>query len=213
MTFPFKLDEAYVPFPKIPRLSRDMVVSEKIDGTNAQIEITQIFTIGDRPVIRVRAGSRNRWLTLENDNYGFCAWVNNNAEELLALGEGNHFGEWWGQGIERGYGLKEKRFSLFNSKRWAERYIYTQLGMHPVILNEGQQFAPDCCCVAPVLYRGAFDLSKVDVCIAHLRAFGSAAAPGFTAPEGVIVFHTAANALFKKTLDRDVEFKARVMKV
>lgn len=27
----------FVEFPKIPRLSRDIIVTEKIDGTNAQI--------------------------------------------------------------------------------------------------------------------------------------------------------------------------------
>ena len=30
----------FQPFPKIPRLSREIVITEKIDGTNAQILIT-----------------------------------------------------------------------------------------------------------------------------------------------------------------------------
>ncbi len=61
-------------------------------------------------------GSRTRWITAQDDNHGFARWVEGNKQELLKLGAGRHFGEWWGSGIQRGYGLQkgEKRFSLFN---------------------------------------------------------------------------------------------------
>ena len=36
-----------------------------------------------------------------------------------------------------------------------------------------------------------------------LRANGSKAAPGFAKPEGIVCFHVAANAGFKKTLEKD----------
>jgi len=36
-----------------------------------------------------------------------------------------------------------------------------------------------------------------------LRIFGSVAAPGFPDPEGIMVYHTAASQLFKKTLEGD----------
>ena len=94
-------------FPKIARLSREIVITEKIDGTNAQIYITEDG--------KIQAGSRNRIITPEQDNFGFARWVEENHEDLLLLGEGRHFGEWWGQGIQRRYNLEEKRFSLFNS--------------------------------------------------------------------------------------------------
>lgn len=32
---------------------------------------------------------------------------------------------------------------------------------------------------------------------------GSVAAPGFANPEGVVIYHTAGNVLFKKTLIKD----------
>ena len=84
-------------FTKIPRLYRDVVVTEKIDGTNAQIYITSDG--------RVLAGSRNRWLTIADDNYGFARWVQAHEEELrVGLGIGRHFGEWWGSGIVNWYG-------------------------------------------------------------------------------------------------------------
>ena len=78
----------FIPFPKIARLSRLAIVSEKIDGTNAQVLITED---GD-----IFAGSRSRWITPEDDNYGFARWVEGNKDTLLKLGPGRHMGEWWG---------------------------------------------------------------------------------------------------------------------
>src|SRR5690242_15477805 len=101
-------------FPKIPRLRRDMVVTEKIDGTNAAIGIkpagTFNFEEGPDPAIIacvgvgdddyvVYAQSRKRLITPDADNYGFARWVVDNAQTLaLDLGPGLHFGEWWGHG-------------------------------------------------------------------------------------------------------------------
>jgi len=172
----------FVEFPKIPRMRREIIVTEKIDGTNAQV-----FVGDDGSVL---AGSRTRWITPEQDNHGFAKWVAERENELRALGPGRHFGEWWGCGIQRGYGLKEKRFSLFNVSRW-------------------QDERPACCHVVPTLYRGIFTTEIVERIVENLRANGSAASPGFMKPEGVIVFHVAANSGFKVTLDRDEEPKSR----
>jgi hypothetical protein len=57
--------------------------------------------------------------------------------------------------------------------------------------------------VVPVLYRGDFDLDAIEGELNVLHAFGSAAAPGFMKPEGVVIYHTAANQLFKVTLEGD----------
>jgi len=168
-------------FPKIPRLSRDCVVSEKIDGTNAQILIAD-----DGAML---AGSRSRWLRPgKQDNFGFAAWVEANREELARLGPGRHFGEWWGNGIQRGYGLKngERRFSLFNVSKW-----------------EDDAARPACCSVVPVLYRGPFCTVKIAQVAAELAFTGSIAMPGFAKPEGIVVFHAASGVLFKKTLEND----------
>src|SRR4051812_35790932 len=99
-------------FTKIPRLSREIVVTEKIDGINGIIAIDEN---GEFAV-----GSRSRFITSENDNAGFAKWAYANKDELLKLGVGFHYGEWWGQGIQRGYDVKEKRFSLFNVLRWSD---------------------------------------------------------------------------------------------
>lgn len=170
-------------FAKIARLTRSMVVTEKIDGTNAQVLVEEDGT--------VRAGSRTRWITPEQDNFGFAQWVANHAAELRALGPGRHFGEWWGQGIQRGYGLTEKRFSLFNVSRWGPN------GTDVLSL-------PACCRVVPVLLDGGdFDTQTIEDCVDQLRRFGSIAAPGYMKPEGVVVFHRASGVLFKKTLEKD----------
>ena len=173
------MDELFQGFPKIARFSRMVVVTEKIDGTNAQILITEdggFFT-----------ASRNRMITPENDNAGFSRWAHANKEELMKLGVGRHFGEWWGSGIQRGYGLTrgEKRFSLFNTSRW------------------GGLDTPECCHVVPVLWCGYFDALPLDDIMLGLLTNGSQAQQGYMKPEGVVIYHTAGNVMFKKTFLND----------
>lgn len=171
-------------FPKIPRLSRYCVITEKIDGTNAQIYI------GDNG--EFAAGSRNRWITPEQDNYGFANWAYRNKDELLKLGPGRHYGEWWGVGIQRNYGLSERRFSLFNTGRWSAPDVEL----------------PRCVSLVPVLYTGIFTDAAVEEAMQSLR-FGSHAAPGFAKPEGVVVYHSASRSYYKRTLDNDAEHKGK----
>lgn len=189
----------FEPFPKLARLSRDCVVTEKLDGTNAQVyvcdpdqiegeEYERILQTPPTAVVDdllVFAGSRTRLITpgKSTDNYGFAQWVWDNAADLVLLGVGRHFGEWWGQGIQRGYGLTEKRFSLFSWRRETE--------------------LPKCVSVVPTLYTGTFDSfmgHQIDV-MDNLKANGSVASPGFMNPEGIVVWHSAARVAFKKTFD------------
>lgn len=96
-------------FPKLSRFSRDIIISEKLDGTNSSIcilnkeleeDLSDFTIIAQNDLYTMRAGSRNKWITTKEDNYGFAKWVEINAEELFKLGEGHHFGEWWGSGIK-----------------------------------------------------------------------------------------------------------------
>jgi hypothetical protein len=186
----------FEPFPKIPRLNKNMTITEKIDGTNAQIMIDDIGPADNRNgydphgvlavlddgvrSYTIKAGSRKRLITPEKDNFGFAKWVQDNAYQLVALGAGRHFGEWWGKGIQRGYGLSERRFSLFNAGRWL-----------------WNQTPPPCCHVVPVLYHGKFDLAQIENVMELLREAGSSAVPGYDNPEGVIIFYE--NHLYKDT--------------
>lgn len=167
-------------WPKIPRLNRSMVVTEKIDGTNAAVLIT-----GDG---QVGAQSRKRLITPEDDNYGFAAWVQEHREVLIdRLGPGRHFGEWWGRGIQRGYGLDERRFSLFNTSRWDSDVVADVPGL----------------AVVPVLYAGGFDTRLVNELVTELQIVGSIAAPPFSRPEGVCVYLPASNSSFKVMVEND----------
>lgn len=172
-------------FPKIARLNRECIITEKIDGTNACVVITPDVVCGQ---------SRNRLLLHEGDSFGFSLWVERNKDALRAtLGEGYHFGEWWGSGIQRRYGLEghDKRLSLFNVERWSAADLSAVTGLG----------------VVPTLYRGPFTTGEVEAAVARLSAQGSLAAPGFSRPEGVVVFHVAANMGFKVTLEKDAEHK------
>ena len=153
-------------FAKIARLSREVVITEKIDGTNAIVFVPEDE---EEPLL---VGSRNRWVPLGESHFDFEKWVAEHASELRGLGPGYHYGEWWGSGIgpRGGYGLPmgEKRWSLFNVSRWAET-------------------RPACCHVVPVLARGVFTSDLVESALMRLREHGSIAAPGFMRPEGVVI--------------------------
>jgi hypothetical protein len=199
-------------FPKIARLSRDVIITEKIDGANAQVLIQPMEDQpADGALVRANglalwAGSRNRWLTKEEDNFGFAAWVERHGEQLMALGPGRHFGEWWGSGIQRGYGLAngEKRWSLFNVSRWCGHGEEPQrIPMADPRVEKYQERCPPCCGVVPVLYSGPFTTSACDLALIQLQQTGSHAAPGYHNPEGIVVFHVAANLGFKKTIEGD----------
>jgi len=192
-------------WPSIPRLSKEIAtVTEKIDGSNSCIRIrpshglynnqTDIVVSSDS--YNIWAQSRTRFLrpTKHEDNFGFAAWVSSNATALVEiLGLGDHYGEWWGNKIQRGYGLTNgtRRFSLFNVRRWEEI-----IDVHP-----GSTDVEELCTV-PLLYQGSF----LDMDLKNLRESlvtnGSVAAPGFKA-EGMVVSLRELNASYKVLLEND----------
>ena len=211
-------------FPKIARLKRQIVVTEKIDGSNGQIGIFPILSeqefeyarandyclivdaeeSGGTPMVFF-VGSRKRWIAPEGtvfdpvnecmlkgtDNFGFANWAFENVNELMKLGEGRHFGEWYGLGIQRGYGLEEKRFALFNTSRWGAHNPNT----------------PACCDVVPVLATG--DDVDTTAVLQDLTELGSSLVPGFMNPEGIIVYHSASRTYYKQTPGKDGKWKEK----
>lgn len=193
----------FIAYPKTPRLFRDIVITEKIDGTNAGVQIQRVDDtyLGDADLVAlssddgtdalytVVAQSRKRLIRVGDDNFGFAAWVRANSVSLVqVLGEGVHFGEWWGSGIQSGYGLDkgEKRFSLFNVRRWKDADLSSVPGLG----------------VVPVLYEGPFMQEVIMSCVDDLRQQGSVAAR-FMKAEGVIVFHTASGQVYKVLCEND----------
>lgn len=178
-------------FPKIPRLNRGMVITEKIDGTNACVAFNDDGT-------EMLCQSRNRAITPDADNAGFASWCHENRESLFNdLGPGRHFGEWWGRKIQRGYGLDDRRFSLFNTSRW-----YMNLGKGAEGGRLVRPFSTSNLGVVPLMYEGEFSNGVIREQVAFLRENGSQIAPGQPA-EGVVVFLPAANQLFKVMCEND----------
>lgn len=185
-------------FSSLTRFSQGWTISEKIDGTNGQIAICEEDYKDAHPNFLLRingfkmyAGSRNRWLTRSSDNRGFARWVEENAEDLLSLGIGRHYGEWYGSGIQRTYGLAggDKRFALFNSARWKD--------------NEDK---PSCCEVVHTFVENTYQDDPEAIArsiMDKLAREGSFQVPGFMDPEGVVLFHRKSGTSFKKTFDYD----------
>jgi len=185
------MSEDFIKYPKTPRFFRDIIVTEKLDGTNAQI------VVGDD--MSVKAGSRNRWITPDDDNYGFARWVYDNAEQLAQiLGPGRHFGEWWGHGIQRGYNLTEKRFSLFNVGRWGGDHSTEETKIAGLLYT------------VPVLFQGTFSEEALETVKLDLETYGSKASPGFMHPEGYIIYHVAGGHTYKVLLENDEKAKGDV---
>jgi len=183
-------------WPKIIRIEnkRKPIFTEKIDGTNACIAIhplspenedhNAITTVGDgiiNPKLGIWAQSRNHFLSPNNDNYGFAKWVEDNKEDLITLGPGHHYGEWWGRGIGRNYGQTERFFSLFNIFKWGSHNSNT----------------PKCCNIVPIIRANTIE----DV-VAELRFFGSKAVPGWMKPEGAVMYEPDAGPYFKIIMDK-----------
>lgn len=200
------MDTPYPSFQSIPRLFRDCTITEKIDGTNGLIEFVHreeflsrypangCFVGVDDIVMMV--GSRNRWLYPAKgmDNAGFAEWAYERASELLkVLGFGKHYGEWWGKGIQRGYGLNEKRFSLFNTTKW-----------NPEVKEAPFKIADFGLYVVPTLYTGLFSTETVGTFLDALVDMGSCAtSEPYNNPEGIVVFHHASGQYFKSTIGND----------
>ena len=124
---------------------------------------------------------------------GFARWVKENIGELLVLGTGMHFGEWWGKGIQKRYSTTEteKHWSLFNTSVWLENF------------DNSKPLCPSCCRVVPVLYYGLFSTSTISNTMSMLSGIGSVASPGCINPEGIVVYHEAGKVFFKKTFEND----------
>ena len=158
-------------FGKIPRDNPfNVTITEKIDGTNACILIDD-----DGKLEAVQ--SRKRFITPEDDNFGFARWVHEHKEELEGLGSGYHYGEWAGPGIQKNHhNLKKKTFLLFNT------YL--------------KDSKPDCCETVPVLFEGVMTSGTV-LCL--FEDLLNNPDPDYT-PEGVVVYYHTFKCRSKHTI-------------
>ena len=159
-------------WPKIPRGGKRLItVTEKMDGTNACIIIKEGVVVG--------AQSRKRLITPEDDNYGFAGWVDRNKEELATLGDGYHYGEWTGLGIQKNpHNLENKTFFMFNTHRW---FVNPNL--------------PSICMVVPVLYHGTYYENMIEDIMLNLKEEAGCV---YT-PEGIVAYEHTTRTMTKYT--------------
>lgn len=173
----------FKPFQSINQIGKlYMSVTQKLHGTNAQILIE-----GDRII----AGCRTRWLSpgKETDNFGFAQFVEDNKQELIEkLGEGRHYGEWCGPGINNGEGLPNKMLFLFNWRRHLSKEEYPKLPITKEVIRHKVY-------TVPLLYNGAVDGNVVALLMETMKLRGSFL-NSFCSPEGVVI--EINNAFYKK---------------
>ncbi len=191
----------YPKFGSIPRWYKTFTISEKIDGSNGLITIhsNELADMTDTPALAeyagysVYAGSRTRWISpgKSTDNHGFAQWVMDNVAEVVKLGVGNHYGEWYGSGINRGYGFDKgvKRFALFNTHKWSDPSV-----------------RPELFDVVPTLWIGSGDdiHQGIHQSLGKLELDGSQITPHeYMKPEGIVIYSHEVGKYWKKTLEHD----------
>jgi hypothetical protein len=190
-------------WPSTPRWHKGLTITEKIDGTNACIVIYNG---------QVKAQSRKRMITPDDDNMGFAKWVYENAGALTdTLGYGYHYGEWYGEGIQKNpLGIEGKRFALFHATKYTEANGYE--------LNKVDGLE-----TVPLLFHGQANLWTIPDIVQDLELYGTkvkgAARRTVTVPglgdtielaaraEGVIVYHKETQAKYKILLENDAYHK------
>lgn len=190
-------DIEFKEFGKIDQIGKlHMSITEKLHGTHAQI---YIFKKEDE-TLDMMVGSRNRWLMPTDDNFNFAKFCYENREEIIAkLGEGRHYGEWIGSGINAGYGLKEKRFVLFNWARWIPK------GND---LDPGALELPARISFVPPLYCGKISMEVINEVMDDLKQNGSKFVPGWMKPEGIVI--NVGGHFYKKVFeDETVAWKKK----
>jgi hypothetical protein len=131
------------------------------------------------------------------DNMGFAKWAYDNKDRLFEfLGEGRHYGEWCGCGIQRRYNMDTKVFALFNTARFGPGRQEIPQDLQDIGLT-----------VVPVLFEGLFASDTVDLAMDELQNTGSVFSEGFMKPEGVVVYHHALRNYFKVTYEHDMTGK------
>jgi hypothetical protein len=159
-------------WPKINRFTQPFVtITEKIDGTNACVIVEDGKVIGAQSRSQLLVHDNSGELTKYNDNAGFAQYVIENQNTLFALGDGYHYGEWAGPGIQKNpHNLNQKYFFLFNTGRFVNDEA---VSLFPYVR------------VVPTLYSGYYEDGIVESVMNMLNI--SAKEKGYI-PEGVCIY-------------------------
>ncbi len=182
-------------WPKIPRGGggETITITEKIDGTNACIIVSEGLVIGAQSrtqllcerelyIVEGFIGEVGKWEN-RSDNYGFADYVRNNENELSKLGDGYHYGEWAGPGIQKNHhNLEKKTLFLFNSDRW----------------RDGRQERPAGVECVPVIYEGEWGPHIIENTMKEL--WDTAKYKGYH-PEGIVIWYHKTRRYEKVTFE------------
>lgn len=218
-----------------PRFHKGLHITEKINGTNAGVSVQgfsyghhvqneipgdAILVVDDEKNVEylVRAQSRKRIITPDNDNFGFAKWVWENADGLAnLLGYGYHYGEWYGEGIQgNDLAVQGRWWALFNTWHWGamphvERLLDSGIPniTHVPILHDEQKHGPaDWTTIPKALEilntRGSRADGYMTLPNAHKMDFH------VEGPEGIIVWQRETRQRYKILLKEDDKHKWEV---
>lgn len=175
---------AFQKFNKIEQFKRmNVLVTTKINGTNSAIYVYKDAKTGE---LDLKTASRTRFIIPEDDNYGFARFVQDNKQEFIeSLGEGVHFGEWAGNGINSGEGLDHKELFLFDVYRYKDKTL------------------PKNVRTVPILYHGEYSKGIIESLAEDLKKNGSKIVEGFMRPEGMVIQFSGTNHRYKYVFDAE----------
>lgn len=126
---PSRKESGFIRYQHVERLGTPLVqdieigevyIFPKLDGTNASVWLDYTET---GPV--VRCGSRNRVLTADNDNAGFYAWVQENADMFHEIFDAQPtwtiYGEW----------LVPHTMKTYRAEAWRNFFVFDVREIHP----------------------------------------------------------------------------------
>jgi hypothetical protein len=130
-------------------------VFPKLDGSNGSV------WLGDD--LKVKSGSRNRELTVDNDNQGFCEYINNHEgiQGLFSMqGELRLFGEWLVPHSLRTYREDAwRRFYVFDVFDEINQTYMSYEEYQPILESHGIDYIPPIC----VMNNATYDNLLVEI--------------------------------------------------
>jgi hypothetical protein len=126
----------------------DVYIFPKLDGTNASVW---------RECAKVYSGSRNRELSEEKDNAGFCKWVNSNEKFTRFLADNSTlilYGEWLVPHSLKTYqDAAWRKFYVFDVWDWKENRYLSYEEYQPLMDEYGIDYIP---CIT-ILKNGTYE--------------------------------------------------------
>ncbi|MGN6325824.1 RNA ligase family protein [Pseudolysinimonas sp.] len=222
----------FEPWPKIARLNRDIVVTEKIDGTNAAVLIVPAVEVRDAVAVATaepgtliihdleRAKKDSALIALIE---GHAVFAQSRTRFITATKQGDNMG--FAGWVERNAGALvrilgagrhfgewwgsniQRSYGRTGGEKTFSLFNTTRWSESDIDMMAAAEGLEGQLDLVPELYSGPFDEGAIQDAIAGLRRHGSVAAPGFERPEGVVIYHVAARTSFKVTLEGDEEPK------